>query len=134
MERLPYIDEHAIAIHASPDDTWSALLRKTCRDPADPTTVPVGFKLEEATAPRRLALKGRHLFAIYRLVFELDPEPHGVRLRALTFAAFPGLRGRMYRALVIGSGGHRVVVRRMLRRVAAQVASPYSHSRQGRRP
>lgn len=121
MKRLPYIDEHAIAIHASPAETWSALLAKTCRDPADPTTVPFGFTLEEATPPRRLALKGRHLFAVYRLVYELDPEADGVRLRALTFAAFPGLRGKVYRALVIGSGGHRIVVRRMLRRVADAV-------------
>lgn len=119
MERLPYIDEHAISIHASTTETWSALLRKMCRNPADPTTVPTGFTLEEAAAPRRLALKGRHLFAAYRLVFELDPEPAGVRLRALTFANFPGLRGSVYRALVIGSGGHKIVVRRILRQVAA---------------
>jgi hypothetical protein len=121
MKRLPYIDEHAIAIHASPAQTWAALLAKTCRDPADPATVPLGFTLEEATPPRRLALQGRHPFAAYRLVYELNPEADGVRLRALTFAAFPGLRGRVYRALVIGSGGHRVVVRRMLRRVADHV-------------
>jgi hypothetical protein len=49
-----------------------------------------------------------------------DPPTDGVRLRALTFAAFPGLHGKVYRALVIGSGGHRVVVRRMLKRIAAQ--------------
>lgn len=119
MEQLPYIDEHAISVPASAADTWTALLRKTCRDPADPTTVPVGFTLEEATPPSRLALKGRHLFARYRLVFELDPDGDRVWLRALTFAAFPGLRGKLYRALVIGSGGHRVVVRQMLRRIAA---------------
>jgi hypothetical protein len=123
MERIPYIDEHAIAIPASAAETWSALLQKMCRNPADPTTVPVGFKLEEATPPSRLALKGRHPFSVYRLVFELDPvDPPagGVRLRALTFAAFPGLHGKVYRALVIGSGGHRLVVRRMLKRIAAQ--------------
>ena len=70
-----------------------------------------------------MALKGRHPFAAYRLVFELDPEPGGVSLRALTFAAFPGLHGKLYRALVIGSGGHRFVVRRMLKRIAAQAYS-----------
>lgn len=120
MERLPYIDEHAIAIHATPEQVWAALLAKTCRDPADPSTVPLGFTLEEATPPRRLALKGRHPFATYRLVYELDPDGDGVRLRALTFAAFPGLHGKLYRALVIGSGGHRIVVRHLLRRVAAR--------------
>ncbi|MHA7649689.1 SRPBCC family protein [Mycobacterium sp. ML4] len=119
MERLPYIDEHAIAVNAAPAEAWAALLHTMCRDPGDPATVPIGFTLEEATPPRRLALKGRHWFAKYRLVFEVDPERDGVRLRALTFADFPGLRGTVYRALVIGSGGHRIVVRRMLRRVAA---------------
>lgn len=81
--------------------------------------MPFGFVLDEATEPHRLALRGRHLFAVYRLVFELDPDVDGVRLRALTFAAFPGLHGKFYRALVIGTGAHRVVVRRMLRRIAA---------------
>jgi len=123
MERLPYIDEHAIWLRASAEEAWSALLHKMCRDPDDPTTVPLGFRLEEADAPHRLALKGRHLFAVYRLVFELDPDGDGVRLRALTWAAFPGLHGKVYRALVIGSGGHRIVVRRMLRRIA-DAASP----------
>jgi len=125
MKRLPYIDEHAISVHASAAETWSALLRKMCRDPEDPTTVLPGFRLEEATPPQRLALKGRHLFAVYRLVFELEPErhdPEGVRLRALTFAAFPGLHGRAYRALVIGTGAHRIVVRRMLNHIAATEA------------
>lgn len=124
MERLPYIDEHAITIPAGPAATWAALLRVMCRDPADPTTVPVGFVLEDATAPERLALKGRHWFAAYRLIFELEPRPHGgTRVTAQTWAAFPGLHGRLYRALVIGSGGHRIVVRRMLRNIAAQADS-----------
>lgn len=48
-------------------------------------------------------------------------------MRAVTLAAFPGIHGRVYRALVIGSGGHRIVVRRMLQRIAAaagQVGAP----------
>jgi hypothetical protein len=40
------------------------------------------------------------------------------RLRAETHAAFPGLLGRLYRAAVIGSGGHRLVTRRLLRQIA----------------
>ncbi|MGB9307181.1 MAG: hypothetical protein WCB92_26895 [Mycobacterium sp.] len=127
MERLPYIDEHAISVDASAAESWSALLRVMCRDPGDPTTVPLGFTLDEATPPRRLALKGRHLFAVYRLVFELDPGGEGVRLRALTWAAFPGLRGKVYRALVIGTGAHRIVVRRMLNRIAATAGPPLEH-------
>jgi hypothetical protein len=128
MERLPYIDEHAITVDANRDETWSALLRVMCRNPHDPSTVPTGFVLDEARRPERFALKGRHPFAVYRWVFELDPEletaPDAIartRLRALTWADFPGIHGKIYRAFVIGTGGHRVAVRWMLKRVAATV-------------
>lgn len=124
MEQLPYIDEHAISVDASASETWSALLRVMCRDPNDPSTVPVGFVLAESTPPARLALKGRHPFAVYRWVFELDPDgPRRTRVRAQTWAAFPGVHGKIYRALVIGSGAHRVVVRRTLKRIAAAAAT-----------
>jgi len=120
MERLPYIDEHAISVHADRAETWSALLRIMWRDPSDPSTVPAGFALDKATPPERLALKGRHPFSVYKLVFELAEDgPKRTRLRALTWADFPGIKGRVYRALVIGTGGHHVVVRLMLMRIAA---------------
>jgi hypothetical protein len=127
MEQLPYIDEHVISVDANRADTWSALLRTLCRDssdPGDPTSVPTGFKLGEATPPERLVLKGRHPFAVYRWVFELDGQgPRRTLVRSATWAAFPGLHGKVYRALVIGTGGHRVVVRRVLRRIAAEAHS-----------
>ena len=92
-----------------------------CRNPNDATTVPTGFALDDASPPKRLSLKGRHPFSVYKLVFELADEGCGhTRLRALTWAAFPGVPGKVYRALVIGSGGHRIVVRRMLKRIAAE--------------
>jgi Protein of unknown function (DUF2867) len=122
MERLPYIDEHAITIAADRAETWSALLRVMRYDPEVPSTIPAGFALEESRPPERLALKGRHPFAVYRWVFELDAEaPQRTRIRSATWADFPGLHGKIYRALVIGSGGHRVVVRWTLRRIAARV-------------
>ena len=75
---------------------------------------------DEATAPERIAFKGRHPFSIYKLVFELaDEGPQLTRLSASTWADFAGVAGNVYRALVIGSGAHRVVVRRMLKRIAA---------------
>jgi hypothetical protein len=121
MERLPYIDEHAILVAADPIDTWSALVRVMCRDPDDPATVPFGFVLDEARPPERFALRGRHPFAVYRWLFELDDwGSQRTLVRSQTWAAFPGLPGRIYRALVIGTGGHRVVVRWMLRRIAGQ--------------
>jgi Protein of unknown function (DUF2867) len=122
MERLPYIDQHAIAIDANREETWSALLSVMCRDPHDPSTVPIGFVLDEARQPERFALKGRHPFAVYRWVFELDAEaPRRTRVRAATWADFPGIHGKIYRALVIGTGGHRVAVRWTLKRIAATV-------------
>jgi hypothetical protein len=131
MERLPYIDEHAITVGANRDETWSALLRVMCRDPHDPSTVPTGFVLDEARPPERFALKGRHPFAIYRWVFELEPEQgdrRHTRVRASTWAKFPGIHGKIYRALVIGTGGHRVAVRWTLRRLknTAAAAPPRS--------
>ncbi|MEV0293678.1 hypothetical protein [Nocardia sp. NPDC050710] len=120
MERLSYIDEHARSVDANRDRTWKALLEVVCKDPADPRTVPTGFVLDSAEEPSRLALKGRHWFSRYALVFELDDEgPSTTRVRARSWADFPGPHGRVYKALVIGSGGHKVVVRNMLRRIAA---------------
>ncbi|HUH68058.1 MAG TPA: hypothetical protein VLZ05_03770 [Mycobacterium sp.] len=122
MERLPYIDEHAITVGANREETWSALLRVMCRDPQNPSTVPVGFVLDEARVPERFALKGRHPFAVYRWVFELDIQQGDearTRLRALTWADFPGIHGKIYRVLVVGTGAHRVAVRWMLKRIAA---------------
>ena len=121
MEQLPYIDQHAIRVPADRVTTWSALLRVMCRNPNDPSTVPAGFVLDQATPHERFALKGRHPFAVYRLVFEIGEEgPQRTVVRALTWADFPGVKGRIYRALVIGTGGHRVVVRQMLKRIASE--------------
>ena len=128
MERLPYIDEHAITVPADRATTWHAVLRTMCSNPADPETVPFGFVLDVAEQPDRFALKGRHWFSVYKLIFLLSDDPAGgTRVVAQTWAAFPGIKGKIYRALVIGSGGHRVVVRIMLRRIAAQAISEPTH-------
>ncbi|HSJ96341.1 MAG TPA: hypothetical protein VLC53_04680 [Myxococcota bacterium] len=136
MEQLPYIDEHSQRVDAPTDAVWTALLEVLRRqmngsariarilscDPAQGTAefagrpgeaVP-GFRVVEAEPGRRLALRGRHRFSNYALTFVLD----GDWLRAQTHAAFPGVLGRIYRAAVIGSGGHRLVTRRLLRQIA----------------
>ena len=136
MEQLPFIDEHSQRVDASADAIWTALLKVLRRrmggsatiarilgcDPARGTAefagrpgeaVP-GFRVVESEPGRRLALRGRHRFANYALTFVVD----GDRLRAQTHAAFPGILGRLYRAAVIGSGGHRLVTRHLLRQVA----------------
>lgn len=144
MEALPFIDDHTRPIHAAPDEVWAALLA-TLRaqlavhlpgpvvaawglaqrartgdwegDVAPGDTV-VGFAVADSARPHHLTLRGAHRFSRYELRFELVPRGDRVELHARTAAVFPGVHGRVYRALVIGTGGHRVAVRRMLRAVA----------------
>jgi hypothetical protein len=138
---LPFIDEHAVTIDAPADRIWSALLSVLRRamggagrwarvlgcDPLEATpmfdgkpgdTLP-GFRVSEAEPGQRLALRGRHRFARYALTFLVD----GNRLRALSHAEFPGVQGKLYRGMVIGTGAHRVITRRLLASVA-RVATP----------
>jgi hypothetical protein len=140
VEELPFIDELSERVDAPPDAVWNALSRvlrgmsgapRLARilgcDPLDGTpgfsgrpgeAVP-GFRVVESEPGRRLALKGRHRFAGYALTFVID----GAQLRAVTHASFPGLRGKLYRAAVIGTGAHRIVTRRLLRQIARTAGS-----------
>lgn len=138
-ESLPHVDEHAVAIEADPDAAWAALERVAERSFASATTARLarllgcadtavtgarplapgsafpGFHVERAERPRELALAGSHRFSQYALIFRLDDLGGGrTRLRAETRARFPGLKGRAYRALVIGTGGHVVATRRII--------------------
>ena len=146
---LPYIDEYTQRIDAPADTVWTALLEVLRRhlsgaegyarllgcDPAQGTAefagrpgdaVP-GFRVVEAEPGRRLELRGRHRFANYALTFVLD----GSGLRAQTHAEFPGVAGKLYRAAVIGSGGHGVVTRRLLRAVARATPNGATAGRTG---
>jgi hypothetical protein len=145
MQYLPYIDEHRIRIGATRDHVWGALISvlRTQLDGNVPKPLArllgltpaelrggwygtlsagdslPGFEVAESQAPARLALRGEHRFSRYALVFELDATGAAdCTLCARSWAAFPGLAGRGYRAIVIGTGGHRLVVRRLLRIVA----------------
>lgn len=138
MDDLPHVDEHSIAVDASVEETWAALLRTADASLASPraglgarllgcedaeaagprplsagSTIP-GFHVEAAEPRRELALAGRHRFSRYALVFRLDPDGEATRLRAETRAEFPGLHGRAYRAMVIGSRLHVLATRRLL--------------------
>jgi hypothetical protein len=136
---LPYVDEHSIVIEATADAAWNAVLRVVegsfnsgassagarllgCADTAASGARPLttgsilpGFHVETAQPPRELGLAGGHRFSDYALIFRLDDQGDGgTVLRAETRAAFPGLKGRAYRAMVIGTRMHVLVTRRIL--------------------
>lgn len=138
-ERLPHVDEHSLVVEAGREDTWKSLLRVVeasvssggaprfarivgCADTAPSGPRPLaagsvlpGFHVVAADAPAELALAGSHRFSDYALVFRLDELGGGrTRLRAETRAGFPGLKGGVYRALVIGTRMHVLVTRRIL--------------------
>ncbi len=137
--RLPYVDEHSIEIEADAPTTWEAALRVVdgsfgstptarfarllgCADVyasgprplAAGSTFP-GFHVDTAEPPRELGLGGAHHFSRYALILRLDAlSEERTRLRAETRAEFPGPKGRAYRALVIGTRGHVLMLRRLL--------------------
>ncbi|MGH3724993.1 MAG: hypothetical protein ACRDUS_12830 [Mycobacterium sp.] len=128
MEHPSYIDEHAIRISAPRDRVWEnlqhyveAFLRSADRSPIGlllGTRPRAGFAVDGMEPERRLSLAGQHRFSRYELVFELgETSDGGTQLRAQTYADFPGLRGRIYRALVIGSRGHVLATNHILRSV-----------------
>jgi hypothetical protein len=147
MERLPFVDEHSIAIDAPPERVWSSLTSfigsglgggllgaaaialdlhprsatgDWSRADLQGNAIP-GFEVAESARGERVLLRGHHRFSSYALEFKLAGSGQSAcTLSAVTWAEFPGISGRCYRAAVIGSRGHRTLVRRMLRTVAAR--------------
>ena len=137
LESLPFIDEHSVAVAAPPEAVWDALLETLprfagervaelldctpCELEGPPgrigSTVP-GFMVTRSVKPAVLALMGEHRFSRYALVFRISETPlDPVLLSAESRAEFPGRRGRVYRAAVIGSRGHVVATTTMLRAI-----------------
>ncbi|WP_406059183.1 hypothetical protein OG462_19365 [Streptomyces sp. NBC_01077] len=139
MGLLPFVDEHAVVVDAGRDEVWRRLLvgverslsqaggaryvrlvRGVPRVPGGPRPLAEGsefpgFRVAGVVPGRELALEGRHRFSTYSLGFRIEELTDGrCRLRAETRAAFPGAAGRVYRLLVIVSGGHAFAMRRML--------------------
>lgn len=142
---LPWVDEHAGEIDAPASVVWPALLRTVermtaggaapryarvvgCADveaggprPLEAGSTVPGFHVAELAPHASLTLAGSHRFSSYALVFRLEPlGGRRTRLVAETRAEFPGIRGRAYRAAVIGTRMHVLVVRRVMRGVARQ--------------
>jgi hypothetical protein len=136
---LPALDEHAVEIGAPPAVVWPALLavvERTFSSPGAATYARVvgckpvaaggprpldrgsavpGFRVTTAAPAAELRLEGRHRFSAYALIFRLDDLGAGrSRLRAESRADFPGVAGRLYRTVLLRSGGHVAGVRRLL--------------------
>jgi len=135
---LPRIDEHAVLVDAGLDATWAACQRVVdgsfgsvgrtarllgCEDTtasgprplATGSTLP-GFHVESADPKRMLALAGGHRFSDYALIFRLEGTGDGATtVRAETRARFPGVKGGIYKTLVIRTRGHVLVTRRLLK-------------------
>jgi hypothetical protein len=139
LPALPFIDEHQVRVDAPPLAVWSQVGRAVRERPeflsrvlvcllgaesrsasgnplARGATLP-GFTVTEAVPGARLVLSGRHNFSEYALIFTIVEQGPGAVLSARSHARFPGLHGRMYRALVIGTGAHRILLTRLLRGV-----------------
>lgn len=140
MADLPHVDEHALVVDTDPAATWEALLHVAeamvsaagapryarlvgCADtvasgprPLAPGSAFPGFHVAVAESPVELALAGSHRFSDYALIFRLDRlEAGGTRVRAETRATFPGVKGAVYRGLVIGTRMHVLATRRVLK-------------------
>jgi hypothetical protein len=148
-EELPYIDSHTIEVQAPAASVWDEIVEHTLRRfgagmgplgpyatrlggcayveaPPPGRDVPetiVGFRVARAEQPSLIVLAGEHRFARYSLTLRIEPFGSGdaSRLTAETRAAFPGTRGRVYERIVIGTGGHVIVVMRMLRSIGRRV-------------
>ena len=135
---LPWIDEHASEIDAPASVVWPALLRTVermtaggaapryagavgCADteaggprPLEVGSTVPGFHVAELAPERLLVLAGSHHFSNYAFAFRLEPlGGRRTRVIAETRAEFPGVKGRAYRALVIGTRMHVLVTRRV---------------------
>lgn len=141
LEKLPPIDEHEIEVDAPAEATFAALFptlesalgtkfaQNYCErvdameteahgDLHHPGGTLPGFTVTRAIAPVMLALAGKHRFAQYAVVFRIDLLPgQRSRVRLETRAEFHGRKGGLYRIGVLGTRGHVLVVRRMLRSV-----------------
>ena len=146
-ESLPFIDRHSVEVAAGPQATWDALVEVLTRSlgskgsklaaralgcaEMEETDLPLteggsipGFRVVTFAPTAELTLAGEDRFSRYRLSFSLDATTTDrTTLAAATSAAFPGLHGRLFRFLVVRSGAHALVTRRLLKTVGRSAES-----------
>lgn len=145
---LPYVDEHTTIVVADADALWRGLTealdasfggsRATayarmvgCADvgasgprPLEEGATLPGFRVTTASKGQQLTLTGSHRYSTYTLTFRIDEAgPGRYLLKAESRAAFPGLAGRAYRRLAIGTGGHAMGIRRLLASIRGRAES-----------
>jgi len=122
---LPYVDTRTVTVAAASEQAFDTVAgsipRAGSRGPLLFYARVIGcedgqpFSVAVTHRPAELVLTGRHRFSRYELAFQFVPAgPGSTVISAITHAAFPGIGGRLYRAAVIGSGGHRFAMRAML--------------------
>ena len=112
---LPFVDAHEIDLPCTAAEAWQRLTRKIR---STPMLGRRGFPDRDEVAPKRIRLAGQHAFSTYELAFDLDERDGKTHVVATTHAKFRPCLGRVYRALVIGSGMHARIVKRLLRQLA----------------
>ena len=141
LEKLPPIDEHYIDVEAPAEATFAALFptlesalggkfaHSYCErigameteahgDLHHPGGTLPRFTVTRAIAPVMLAMTGEHRYAKYAVVFRIDLLPgQRSRVRLETRADFCSGRGKLYKAAVLGTRGHILIVNRMLRSI-----------------
>ncbi|MGD9737345.1 MAG: hypothetical protein AB7V58_17310 [Solirubrobacterales bacterium] len=108
LAALPHVDEHAYEVAAGAGEAWAALQVAVERSFG-------GGRAERVARVLGCEDTKSHRFSHYAPIFRVDSlAPDRSRVRAETRAEFPGVKGSVYRALVIGSRGPVVLTRRVL--------------------
>jgi hypothetical protein len=133
INELPFVDVHSTEIAAPPEIVFEAFERIGPRLGTDRlstlyarlvgTEDAGAFHVARAERPGLVVLAGSHRFSRYQLALRIEPSGSGSSstVHAETRAVFPGLGGRVYRAAVIGTGGHRVAMKLLLRGLKGRV-------------
>ena len=116
-DELPFVDAHEIDLPCTSTEAWQGLTKKIRSSGMLGVR---GFPDREEVAPKRIRLAGKHVFSTYQLAFDLDERNGTTHVVATTHAKFRRGLGRVYRALVIGSGMHARVMKRFLRQLRKQ--------------